>query len=94
MLNGLDVDLLFTGELSHHEALAAIEAGRCVVTAFHSNTERAFLSSVMCDLLAKEVKKEIAAIGAIENGQQIEIEVSAVDRDPFEIVRVLQDGQW
>lgn len=35
-----DVDLLFTGELSHHEALAAIEQGKCVIALFHSNTER------------------------------------------------------
>merc|ERR1711977_113168 len=53
MLNGLDVDLLFTGELSHHEALAAVEAGRCVVTAFHSNSERAFLEQRMVPALRK-----------------------------------------
>jgi putative NIF3 family GTP cyclohydrolase 1 type 2 len=33
ILNGLDVDLLFTGEMDHHEALGAIEQGRCVITA-------------------------------------------------------------
>lgn len=47
MLNGLEVDLLFTGELSHHEALAAIEQGKVVITAFHSNTERGFLKGVL-----------------------------------------------
>ncbi|TAQ89891.1 hypothetical protein B7494_g1755 [Chlorociboria aeruginascens] len=31
MLNGLGVDLLFTGELSHHEALAATESGNILV---------------------------------------------------------------
>ncbi|RAL64714.1 hypothetical protein DID88_001745 [Monilinia fructigena] len=74
MLNGLDVDLLFTGELSHHEALAAVEQGKCVVTAFHSNTERAFLKDRMQSALteAMEGKADIA--------------VSEVDRDPFDII--------
>ncbi|KAI9820818.1 MAG: hypothetical protein M1826_000843 [Phylliscum demangeonii] len=31
LLRGLDVDVLFTSELSHHEALAAIESGKLVV---------------------------------------------------------------
>ncbi|KAB8293000.1 hypothetical protein EYC80_007362 [Monilinia laxa] len=74
MLNGLDVDLLFTGELSHHEALAAVEQGKCVVTAFHSNTERAFLKDRMQSALteAMEGKADVA--------------VSEVDRDPFDII--------
>lgn len=78
MLGGLDVDMLFTGELVHHEALAAIEQGRIVVTAFHSNTERAFLRKVMQTLLAEEVEK---ALGVL-----YEVAVSQVDRDPFETV--------
>ncbi|KAJ8063609.1 hypothetical protein OCU04_007477 [Sclerotinia nivalis] len=74
MLNGLDVDLLFTGELSHHEALAAVEQGKCVVTAFHSNTERAFLKDRM----------QTALTEALEG--KAEIAVSEVDRDPFDII--------
>jgi putative NIF3 family GTP cyclohydrolase 1 type 2 len=90
MLNGLDVDLLFTGELSHHEALAAIEQGRCVITAFHSNTERNFLASRMKSALEKEIKKEIHAM--VENKDEdvfdasFSVEVSQKDRDPFVIV--------
>ena len=57
LLQGLDVDLLFTGELGHHEALAAIEAGRCVVTLFHSNTERGFLQ-VLRERLEKALREE------------------------------------
>ena len=41
------VDLLFTGEMSHHEVLAATERGQCVIAPFHSNTERGFLSQRM-----------------------------------------------
>lgn len=54
-----DVDLLFTGELSHHEALAAIEAGKCVIALFHSNTERGFLHSVLKPQLEKAIKEEV-----------------------------------
>ncbi|KAJ9664856.1 hypothetical protein H2201_005077 [Coniosporium apollinis] len=72
-----DVDLLFTGELSHHEALAAIERGQCVITLFHSNTERGFLHSVLKSQLLEQVKvewdrvrkaegKKIRGIGGVE----------------------------
>jgi len=64
LLGGLDVDLLFTGELSHHDALAAIEKGRCVVTLFHSNTERGFLHSVLKGQLQAKVKAEWEALRA------------------------------
>ena len=57
---GEDVDLLFTGELSHHEALAAIERGRCVVTLFHSNTERGFLHSVLKGQLERTIREEVS----------------------------------
>ncbi|PYH46833.1 Nif3-like dinuclear metal center hexameric protein [Aspergillus saccharolyticus JOP 1030-1] len=50
-------DLLFTGELSHHEALAAIERGSVVVALAHSNTERGYLRAVMREKLAKEVEE-------------------------------------
>ncbi|KAH6677185.1 NIF3 NGG1 interactin-like proteing factor 3-like 1 [Halenospora varia] len=73
MLAGLDVDLVFTGELSHHEALAIIEKGKCVVTTFHSNSERAFFRRMMQPKMV------------VENG--FDISVSEMDRDPFDIVR-------
>jgi putative NIF3 family GTP cyclohydrolase 1 type 2 len=90
MLSGLDVDLLFTGELSHHEALGAIEQGRCVITAFHSNTERNFLARRMKSALEKEIEKEVHAM--VENKDEgfsdtsVSVEVSQKDRDPFVIV--------
>ena len=89
MLNGLDVDLLFTGELSHHEALAATEAGRCVITAFHSNTERGYLETKMSAKLFGEVEKTIADLVAANSWEGMEtefdIDVSRSDRDPFEV---------
>lgn len=57
--DGEDVDLLFTGELSHHEALAAIEKGKCVICLFHSNTERGFLHSVLKPQLEDKIQEEV-----------------------------------
>ena len=57
--NGEEVDLLFTGELSHHEALAAIEKGKCVICLFHSNTERGFLHSVLKGQLESTIEEEV-----------------------------------
>jgi len=100
MLAGLDVDLLFTGELSHHEALAAIEQGKCCITAFHSNTERAFLAKKMRPVLLTELERMVEQQeiddmtdrekAGLEGG--FEVAVSAVDRDPFEIVTKGQTG--
>jgi len=91
MLNGLDVDLLFTGELSHHEALAAIEQGRCVITTYHSNTERLYLMTSMQNKLFPEIRKQIDAAnkaGSWEQGLTLDfqIDTSRVDKDPFEMV--------
>ena len=57
---GEEVDLLFTGELSHHEALAAIEKGKSVICLFHSNTERGFLHGVMKGALEGGIKEEVS----------------------------------
>ena len=57
---GEEVDLLFTGELSHHEALAAIEKGKCVICLFHSNTERGFLHGVLKGQLEETVRAEVS----------------------------------
>jgi putative NIF3 family GTP cyclohydrolase 1 type 2 len=92
MLNGIDVDLLLTGELSHHEALAAIEQGKCVITTFHSNTERAFLKGKMKPALTAELKTMAtdSTKWGLEEG--FDIAVSEVDRDPFEIITRSQLG--
>jgi putative NIF3 family GTP cyclohydrolase 1 type 2 len=91
MLNGLGVDLLFTGELSHHEALAAVEQEKCVITTFHSNSERAFLTEVLSPQLTDAVVDEIlqrTGSNRFEDEEinQTKFRVSDADRDPFEIV--------
>ncbi len=100
MLNGLDVDLLFTGEMHHHDALAAIEQGKCVITAFHSNTERMFLRERMQELLTTQIKEEVKEISEwIEDETNdepgkvdFEVAISEMDRDPFEVVSA--QGVW
>ena len=95
---GVDVDLLFTGELSHHEALAAIENGQCVIAPFHSNTERGFLHSVLKNQLQKTVREEWDKLRETElqnvkneevkealEDDFVSVEVSERDRDPYGI---------
>ncbi|CAK4002652.1 NGG1 interacting factor Nif3 [Lecanosticta acicola] len=98
--NGEDVDLYFTGELSHHEALAAIEKGKAIVCLFHSNTERGFLHSILKGQLERTVKQEWEKLRNAEksqsgisdefmealNDQAVEVHVSEVDRDPYGIM--------
>jgi putative NIF3 family GTP cyclohydrolase 1 type 2 len=100
-------DLLFTGELSHHEALAATELGKSVVTLFHSNTERGFLHSVLREQLTKTLKQEWKRVRGEETAkgkdlssewedalkdEEVWVEVSERDRDPYGIV-ILQSEQ-
>ena len=58
VLKDCGADLIFTGELSHHDALAVTERGGCVVTLFHSNSERGYLHGVMRGLLQEEVRRQ------------------------------------
>ena len=73
ILADVDADLLFTGELSHHEALRVTEQGRCVVTLFHSNTERGYLSSVMKGKLEDTLREEWEKVRT-EAGAELEAE--------------------
>jgi putative NIF3 family GTP cyclohydrolase 1 type 2 len=100
LFSGLDdIDLLFTGELSHHEALAAIERGQTVITLFHSNTERGFLHSVLRTQLLDKVKEEWVTIRKEEKAKDVPeellgvlddetvaVETSEKDRDPYGLI--------
>ncbi|KAI4931561.1 hypothetical protein J4E85_004155 [Alternaria conjuncta] len=103
LLNGLDVDLLFTGEMDHHSALAAIENGRAVISLFHSNSERGFLAEVLLWQLEEAVQEEWGKIREEEKDNEalqealedddFEIAVSEVDRDPYGIVVLKGDAE-
>ncbi|KAL0939716.1 NIF3-like protein [Colletotrichum truncatum] len=72
-------DLVVTGEMSHHNALKAVQEGKTVVTVFHSNSERGYLKEVMKPLLEEELKQKEAGVQVL---------VSEADRDPFDIIDV------
>lgn len=73
VLRGARADVLVTGEMSHHEVLAAVAAGTAVVLAGHSNTERGFLR-----VLAKRLTSEF--------GKDLQLKLAKTDRDPLTVV--------
>lgn len=103
LLSNLDVDLLFTGEMGHHEALAAIEKGQVVISLFHSNSERGFLAEVLLGQLEETVQAEWSKVREEEKDNQeleeafaeedFEIVVSEVDRDPYGIVVLKSEAE-
>ncbi|KAF3941093.1 hypothetical protein ABW19_dt0206548 [Dactylella cylindrospora] len=84
-------DVLFTGEMSHHEALAAKESGASVIACFHSNTERGYLP-VMRKRLLEALPNAWEQLVETEGGDEMldieewEVFISDVDRDPYYIV--------
>lgn len=79
VLKKADVELIVTGETSHHSALKAIQQGQTLVTVFHSNSERAYLQQVLKPALEEDLKKNVP---------EAEVVVSEYDKDPFTILDV------
>ncbi|GAO19562.1 hypothetical protein UVI_02062260 [Ustilaginoidea virens] len=77
VLKKADVDLLVTGETSHHSALRAIQQGRTLVQVFHSNSERGYLQNILRHRLELELRAEVP---------DAEVVSSLYDRDPFTIL--------
>ncbi|KAK0209786.1 GTP cyclohydrolase 1 type 2/Nif3 [Armillaria fumosa] len=71
MLVGREDDVYFTGEMSHHEVLASVAAGKNVVLCGHTNAERGYLS----ERLRKEIQIE-----------DLEVFVSKQDAHPLTFV--------
>lgn len=81
VLGDIEADVLLTGEMSHHEVLAALEKGTSVILCEHTNTERGYLEILRLRLLAFfSGNKDVAPI------QEATVVVSKVDRDPLQIV--------
>ena len=78
----LKADLLVTGEMGHHQVLAANKKGMSVCLFEHSNTERGYLK----DKFQKILKKALAQ----ENLQHVEIIVSEKDKEPCNIFQCSQ----
>lgn len=77
VLGGVKADVWLTGELSHHDILAANAAGTTVILTDHSNTERGYLP-VMAGKIGDILKAEGLVVP--------EMVISAVDADPLVIV--------
>ena len=73
VLNGVDADLLLTGEMRHHDVLDAVASGTNVVLCDHTNTERGYLPR-----LADRIMNEI--------GDFVSVTISSEDADPLVIV--------
>lgn len=77
MLGGVKADVWLTGELSHHDVLAANAAGTTVILTDHSNTERGFLP-----VMAEHLAATLTAAGTTPPTMI----VSKVDMDPLVVV--------
>lgn len=76
VFKGIDADLYYTGELSHHEALYFKELGKAVIACNHSNTERGFLKQ-----LKLQLEHQFAA-----DGNTVLLNISTTDHDPYEVI--------
>lgn len=65
------VDVLFSGEMGHHDVLAANAAGQAVILCEHTNTERGYLAKVLAPRLSALL------------GEGVNILVAEKDHDPL-----------
>lgn len=74
LLKGVRADLYLTGEMSHHDVLAAVANGTSVLLCDHSNTERGYLfNRLKCDLTSLL-------------SSTVEIITSKFDGDPLTVI--------
>ncbi|KAH8886487.1 NGG1p interacting factor 3 [Thozetella sp. PMI_491] len=85
VLKDCPADLLVTGEMSHHYALRFIMLGKCIITVFHSNSERRFLKKRLQRQLHDLLRKDWL---------DAEVLLSDQDEDPFEIWDVSNMPAW
>lgn len=76
VLGSREADLLWTGEMRHHDVLAANARGQHVVLCEHTNTERGYLP-----VFARRLREAADAAGL-----DLETVVSQRDRDPHDVV--------
>ncbi|KAJ2860103.1 hypothetical protein FB639_005676, partial [Coemansia asiatica] len=74
----VSADLYFTGEMGHHDVLAAVAKDTSCVLAEHSNTERGYLHEVLKARLQEELNE-----ASVEDS--VSIVVSKSDCDPIVI---------
>ena len=66
----INADLLFTGEMRHHDVLAHSRKGRSVILTEHTRCERGYLP-----LFAKQIEQNLS----------VEVKCSTIDDDPLHI---------
>ncbi|TRM61185.1 GTP cyclohydrolase 1 type 2/Nif3 [Schizophyllum amplum] len=81
MLAGKEADVLLTGEMGHHDVLAAIAAGKHVILCGHTNTERGYLP-----VLAARLAAELNGAGVVSTLGPVEVVVSQRDAHPLQFV--------
>jgi putative NIF3 family GTP cyclohydrolase 1 type 2 len=74
LLKDIEADLIFTGEMSHHNVLAHVAKSKNVILVGHSNSERGFLPQ-LASQLNSDLKKE--------GLDDIKVEVSKSDKCPW-----------
>ena len=79
VLNGVDADLFLSGEMGHHDVLAAVAQGTNVILTEHSNSERGYLQAVLKPTLE-------ALLNADRDQPRVQVVVSSVDADPLLVV--------
>ena len=84
-------DLLLTGEMSHHEVLAATERGQCVVSLFHSNSERGYLHARMKSMLEEAVGGEWEKMRQRNGSGEVD-EAAGAGREGAEVTRGLREA--
>ncbi|GAA6007429.1 hypothetical protein JCM11491_004160 [Sporobolomyces phaffii] len=91
VLKGVEADLYLTGEMGHHDILAANAKGIHVFCCNHTATERPWLS-YFAPRLQRELNRlastthESSAAAAGGERSEYEVVVSRTDREPLEVV--------
>ncbi|KAJ7105574.1 NGG1 interacting factor 3-like protein [Mycena epipterygia] len=77
---GAVVDVYFTGEMQHHDVLAAVAAGTHVILCGHTNTERGYLPTLATKLRSELEIAPDSSLGSVE------VIISQVDAHPLQFV--------
>ncbi|THU79629.1 NGG1 interacting factor 3-like protein [Dendrothele bispora CBS 962.96] len=81
MLLGSVADVYLTGEMGHHEVLAAVAAGKHVILCGHTNTERGYLPT-----LASKLQEELQRHELDSDFKDVQVLISKSDVHPLHIV--------
>ncbi|KAI0348166.1 NGG1p interacting factor 3 [Trametopsis cervina] len=79
-------DVWITGEMSHHEVLAAVASGHTVILCGHTNTERGYLRR-----LARKLREEVVAdaeqadVKTAQDLESLEVVISEKDKHPLQL---------